>query len=180
VGGAPDALTARYGGTPDSSIRTNTYAVRRDPTGSGSTYPLGVPRDVGNQCANDHWAMPHYLVDVHMADAGELELDRASRMLEAAQSRMRGTATVTRTIMAGLVREDGRLVFLIEATSLESARRLVSVALLPPGRIREITHLAGTHLLGRRHPRGDVDPGVESELVQDVVDVGLDGALGQE
>jgi hypothetical protein len=115
-----------------------------------------------------------------MADAGVPELERAVRMLEAAQTRMRGTATVTRPIIAGLSREDGRLVCLIEATSLESARRLVSVALLPPGRIREITHLAGTHLLGSRHPGGNVDPGVESELVEDVVDVGLDGALGQE
>lgn len=114
-----------------------------------------------------------------MADAGELELERAGRMLEAAQTRMRGTATVTRTIVAGLSREDGRLIYLIEATSLESARRLVSVALLPPGRIREITHLAGTHLLGSRHPGGDVDPGIESQLVEDVVNVGLDGALGQ-
>ena len=115
-----------------------------------------------------------------MADAGALELERAVRMLEAAQTRTRGTDTVTRTIIAGISREDGRLVCLIEATSLESARRLVSVALLPPGRIREITHLAGTHLLGGRHPGGDVDPGVESELVEDVVDVGLDRPFGQE
>ena len=124
--------------------------------------------------------MPNYLVEVHIADAGELELDRAMRMLEAAQARMRRTATVTRTIIAGYLREDGRLVFVIEATSLDAARRLVSLALLPAGRIREISHLAGKHLLGGRHPSGDVDPGVESELVEDVVDVGLDGALGQE
>jgi hypothetical protein len=122
--------------------------------------------------------MPNFLIEVHMADAGELELERAVRMLEAAQARMRGTATVTRTIIAGLSRDDGRLVCLIEAASLESARRLVSAALLPTARIREITHLAGTHLLGSRHPGGNVDPGVESELVEDVVDVGLDGALG--
>lgn len=115
-----------------------------------------------------------------MADAGALELERAVRMLDAAQARMRGTATVTRTIIAGICREDGRLVCLVEATSLEAARRLVSVALLPPGRIREITHVGGTHLLGSRHPGGDVDPGIESELVEDVVDVGLDSALGQE
>jgi hypothetical protein len=114
-----------------------------------------------------------------MAGAGELELERAVRMLDAAQARMREAATVTRTIMAGLSREDGRLVCLIEATGLESARRLVSLALLPAGRIREITHLAGAARLGG-DPRGDVDPGVEAELVEDVVDVGLYGALGQE
>jgi len=114
-----------------------------------------------------------------MAGAGELELERAVRLLDAAQTRMRESATVTRTIMAGLSRADGRLICLVEAVSLEAARRLVSWALLPAGRIREITHLAGAaRLLG--HPGGDVDPGVEAELVQDVVDVGLDGALGQE
>jgi hypothetical protein len=119
------------------------------------------------------------LIEVHMAGAGEPELALAVRMLDAAQTRMREAAIVTRTIMAGLSREDGRLVWLVEATGLDSARRLVSLALLPPGRIREITHLAGAARLGT-DPRGDVDSGVESELVEDVVDVRLDGALGQE
>lgn len=124
--------------------------------------------------------MPTFLIEVHMADAGALELERAMRMLVAAQSRMRGPAPVTRMILAGLSREDGRLVCLIEAASLESARGLVSLALLPPGRIREITKLADMHLLGGGHPGGDVDPRVEAEFVEDVVDVGLDGALRQE
>jgi hypothetical protein len=124
--------------------------------------------------------MPHYLIDVHMADAGKLELDRAVRMLEATQSRMRGTASVTRTLVTGVSREDGRLLFLVEASSRESARRLVVLALLPPAQIREISHLAGLHLLGGRHPGGNADPGVESELVEDVVDMSLHGALGQE
>jgi len=115
-----------------------------------------------------------------MAGAGEVELERALRMLDAAQVRMRESATVKHTIMAGLSREDSRLVCLVEATSLVAARRLVSLALLPPARIREITHLAGAPLLGSRHPRGDVDPGVEAELVENVVDVGLHGPLGQE
>lgn len=115
-----------------------------------------------------------------MADAGAFELERATRMLVAAQSRMRGQATFARMLFVGLSREDGRLVYLVEAASLESARRMVSLALLPPGRIREITNLADAYLLGGRHPRGDADSGVEAELVEDVVDVGLDGPLGQE
>jgi hypothetical protein len=115
-----------------------------------------------------------------VADARAFELERATRMLVAAQSRLRGQATFTRTIFAGLSREDRRLVYLVEAASLESARRLVSLALLPPGRIREITYLADAHLLGGGHPRGDAGPGVEAELVEDVVDVGLDGPLGDE
>lgn len=126
------------------------------------------------------WTMPTYLIEAHLADAGAFELERATRMLVAAQSRMRGQASFARTIFAGLSREDGRLVCLVEAASLESARRMVSLALLPPGRIREITNLADAHLLGGRDPRGDADPGVETELVEDVVDVGLNGPLGQE
>ena len=133
-----------------------------------------------NHRASDHLDMATYLVEVHMADAGAFELERATRMLVAAQSRMRGQASFARTMFAGLSREDGRLVYLVEAASLESARRMVSLALLPPGRIREITNLADAHLLGGRHPRGDADPGVEAELVEDVVDVGLDGPLGEE
>jgi hypothetical protein len=115
-----------------------------------------------------------------MAGADEFELERATRMLVAAQSRMRGQAAFARTFFAGLSRDDRRLVYLVEAASLESARRMVSLALLPPGRIREITLLANAHLLGGRHPRGDAGPGVEAELVEDVVDVGLDGPLGDE
>ncbi len=134
----------------------------------------------GSHAAHDHGTVAHFLIEIHMKDAGQIELERAVRVLEAAQSRLRGRATVTSTIAIGLSREDGRLICLIEATSLASARRLVSVALLPAGRIREISHLAGGRLFGSRHPRGDVDSGVESELVEDVVDVGLDGALGQE
>jgi len=115
-----------------------------------------------------------------MADAGAFELERATRMLVAAQSRMRGQAAFARTIFAGLSREDRRLVYLVELGSLDSARRMMSLALLPPGRIREITDLTNAHLFGGRHPRGDARPGVEAELVEDVVDVGLDGSLRDE
>ena len=88
-----------------------------------------------------------------MADAGELELERAVRMLDAAITRMPESTIATHTILAGHSREDGRLVCLIEAPSIESARRLVSLALLPPGRLREISRLAGTPLLGSQPTR---------------------------
>ena len=123
--------------------------------------------------------MATFLIEIHMADAGDGELERAVRMLNAAQTRMNGSGIVTRATIAGLSREDGRLVCLVEAPSLEAARRLLGVALLPGGRIREITRLAGTPSLGS-HPSGDGDPGVDTELVEDVVDVRLDSALGQE
>ncbi len=121
--------------------------------------------------------MPHFLVEVHLSDADEPELARALRMLEAAQVR---EGAVARPIVAGISRVDGRLICVIEATTLEAARRTVAGALLPPGRIREIAPVAGSGLPRGRHPRGDVDAGAEAELVQDVVHVRLDRPLGQE
>ena len=123
--------------------------------------------------------MPTFLIEIHLADAEDREFDRALRMLNAAQTRLHEAGTITRTTIVGLSREDGRLVCLVDAPSLESARRLVGVALLPGGRIREITRPRGTPLLGS-HPGGDAGPGAEAELVEDVVDVRLDGALGEE
>jgi hypothetical protein len=127
----------------------------------------------------EHWAMPHFLVEVHMSNTGEPELARAVRMLEAAQARLREGA-VARPLIAGISREDGRLLCLIEATTLAAARRVVAIALLPPGRIREIDRITGSRLLGAGDPGGDVDPGAETELVEDVVDVRLDRPFGQE
>ena len=123
--------------------------------------------------------MPIYLIEVHMADASDRDLERAARMLDAATTRMPESPIAVRTFLTGHDRDDGGLVCLIEAASMESARRFMSLALLPPGRLREITRLEGASLLGS-DPGGDADPGVHSKLVEDVVDVGLDGALGQE
>jgi hypothetical protein len=123
--------------------------------------------------------MPIYLIEVQLANASEVDLERAVRMLDAAMSRMPDSTNQARTITAGHTRDDGRLVCLIEAASADAARRLLGVALLPGGRIREITLLAGTDLLGH-NPGGDAGPGVDAELIEDVVDVGLDGALRQE
>ena len=78
-----------------------------------------------------------------MNEAGKLELERAARTLEAAQTRLRLKAAPIRTLMAGVTHEDGHLVWLIEAPSLEEVRRLVSLALLPRGRIREMTQVGG-------------------------------------
>jgi hypothetical protein len=130
--------------------------------------------------ASDHRTMATYLIEIYMADPGALEVDRAMRMLVAAQSRVAGSMPVTRTIFVGVSRGDGRLICLIETESLVSARRMVGLALLPPARIREITDVVAEELFGGRHPGGDVHPGAEAQLVEDVVDVGLDGALGQE
>ena len=77
--------------------------------------------------------MPIYLTEVHLATASEHELERAVRMLDAAMDRMPESLHPTRTVFAGHSREDGRLVCLIEAASIEAARRLVSLARYRPG-----------------------------------------------
>ena len=127
-----------------------------------------------------------------MTEPGQVELERAGRTLGAAQARLRRSRTATRMLIAGVTPIDGRLVCLIEAPSLDVVRRLVVLALLPAGRIREITHvdLPGHNdeapadpqrsLPWGRHPGGDLAPGAEAELVEDVVDVGLDGPLRKE
>ena len=99
--------------------------------------------------------MPTFLVEIHMADAGDRELERAVRMLNAAQTRLREAGTDTRTIIAGLSREDGRLVCLIEAPSLESARRLVAVALLPRWADPRDHRPRGHAAYSARHPGSD-------------------------
>lgn len=120
--------------------------------------------------------MPYYLVEIRMQGAGPLELERVTRLLAAAESRSRAA----RLIASGLSGEDDRLLCLIEASSPDAARRLLGVALLPAGQVREITPLAGGRLFRGRHPGGDVDPRLETELVEDVVDVRLDGPVGEE
>ncbi len=134
----------------------------------------------GTGQARDYWTVAHFLVEIYMKDAAQHEVRRAVEMLAAARARAGGVASFTSTIKAGISREDDRLICLVEVSSLEAARRLLTVALLPAGRIREISPVAGIDLLGGRHPGGDVDPRVEPELVEDVVDVRLDGPLGQE
>ena len=124
--------------------------------------------------------MPYYLIEVHMTSAGQLELERVTRLLAAARFRLRTKTKLIRLIASGLSREDSRLLCLMEASTPDAARHLVAVALLPAGRVREITPLSFGDLVAGRHPRGDADPGTEAELVEDVVDVGLDGALGEE
>jgi hypothetical protein len=123
--------------------------------------------------------MPTFLIEIHLAAADDRAFDRAVRTLDAAQTRLRAAGTRTRTTIVGLSREDGRLVGLVDAPDLESARRLVGVALLPGGRFREMTNLADARLLGS-HPGSDARSGAEAELVEDVVDVRLDSALREE
>ena len=90
--------------------------------------------------AGDDGPMSYFLVEIHMNGAGQTQLDRAAQTLEVAKTRLSGSATTTRIVGAVLIGEDARLVCLIEATTVQVVQQLVALALLPAGRIREITH----------------------------------------
>ena len=95
--------------------------------------------------------VPHFLVEIHMAAAGQLELERATPACWMPHSPAWKGGMITRTIVAGLSREDDRLLYLIEAGGPTSARRLFAVALLPAGRIPR------DHAPRRRTPTPCVD-----------------------
>jgi hypothetical protein len=108
-------------------------------------YRLSVRLDVRSFATSNHENVLHFLVEIRMNSAGQLELERAARTLETAQNRLWGTATpAPRMVYAGFIRDDGRLVCLIEATGFEVVQRLVRMALLPAGRIHELTHLTSS------------------------------------
>src|SRR4029079_5122420 len=88
-----------------------------------TTYPLGVPRDVQSpQRPPPCGAMATFLIEIQMADARPREIERAIRLLATAQSRMRESAGVSDSNLVGFSRDDGRLLYLVEAESRDSAR----------------------------------------------------------
>jgi hypothetical protein len=95
---------------------------------------------------DEHPDMPNYFVELNVT-GGELELDRAVRMLETAQRRMSGRSAVIPLSTGDRGRDTPRLVCLIEADSPEAAKRLMSVALVPHGPIREVSQRVRDRLL---------------------------------
>jgi hypothetical protein len=130
--------------------------------------------------------MRRFLVEISVPQADATGLERATRTLWTAHSRLSGNATTARLVTVGAAEDDGRLVCLIEAPTIDAVHSLVALAFLSTGRIREVTAsdvsrvVGGTPRARRQNPSGDLGSGVESQLVEDVVDVGLDGALGDE
>jgi hypothetical protein len=129
-------------------------------------------------------SMPCYLVEIVLPQSDAAAARRASRTIRTAQSRLDANGTVVRALIAGFT-EDGRLVCLMEAATSGDARSLVALALLPAGRIHEVVDVAlqdasrGSGFDGRR-PGFDLRSGADPELVEDVVDMGLDGSLRDE
>ena len=137
-------------------------------------------------CSDERGAMSHFLVEIPVPQSDSVDIERATRTLGAARSRLSESEVVVRPLVAGVTSDDGRLVCLIEAESAEAVRSLVALALLPAGRIREVSCVAlrggaFRNSDGRaRNPGADLAPGVDAELVQDVVDMGFDGSLRDE
>lgn len=126
-----------------------------------------------------------FLVEIPVAEPALVELERATGTLRAAQARLPGRGALPNAEIVEVVLDNGRLVCLIQAPSLLDVRRLVALALLPGGRIREVPSVDSARLRSswsapRLDPGGDLRPGAESELVEDVVDVSFDGPLGDE
>jgi hypothetical protein len=130
--------------------------------------------------------MNYFLVEIPVPQSERADLHRAMRTLRAAQARLREKTIPVRPLLAGVTDDEAWLVFLIEAVTIEAVRSLVSLALLPAGRIREVLHLTlpgpisgASNGLGPE-PGADLAPRVDTELVQNVVDMRFHGSLGDE
>lgn len=130
--------------------------------------------------------MRRFLVEIHVPQSDAASLERATRTLWTAQSRLSTDATTARLLSVRVTEGDDRLVCLIEAPTIDAVNRLLELAFLSTRRIREaaasdVSGLVGaTPRAGRQDPGGDLRSRVEPQFVEDVVDVGLDGALGDE
>ena len=118
-----------------------------------------------------------FLVEISMPQLAEGDLELVARTLRAVQSRLSRRASAVRPLIVGFTKGDGRLVCLIDAPRAEAVRNMVALAFLPAGRICELSVL---DLAGGQDPSGDLGSGAEPQLVEDVVEVGLHGPLGEE
>jgi hypothetical protein len=124
-----------------------------------------------------------FLVEIPLPQPDPAELERARRTLWSARSRLNRSGNPASARVASVDSDNGRMVALIEAPTLAVVRQIVALALLPAPRIREVTSRLAVRArfgAGGRCPCADLGSGADSELVENVVDVGLDGALGDE
>ena len=120
-----------------------------------------------------------YMAEVRLKVRAGTDISWIGQSLDAACRRLDGLSPGRRILSAVYVQADGRLSCILSAASREDVHRLLEIALLPSATVYEVVDvLTGTHLL--RHPAGDLDPGVDPEVVEDVGHVRLDSPLRQE
>ena len=123
--------------------------------------------------------MRHYLAEVRLRVRAGTDISWIAQSLEAACRRFEGDKPTRQILSAVYVSDEGRLSCILGADSHEAVHQLLEIALLPAARVYEVAEvLGGTRLL--RHPAGDLDPGVDSEVVEDVGHMRLDRPLRQE
>jgi hypothetical protein len=140
----------------------------------------GMARDRGRTRVG---TMRWFLVEIPIPQPDPVDLKRAARTLGAAQVRLSSSRSPGPAVIAAFTDRADRLVCLIESPTIDATRRLVALALLPAGRIREVPLrlvLPDRSDAPARNPGADPGSGAEPELVEDVVDVRLDGPLGHE
>src|SRR4051812_32569836 len=124
-----------------------------------------------------------FLVEIPLPQPDPAELERARWTLWSAESRLSRSGNPASARVVSIASDNGQMVALIEAPTLAVVRQLVALALLPAARIREVSSRLAVRArfgAGGQRPGADLGAGADPELVEDVVDVGLDGALGDE
>lgn len=89
---------------------------------------------------NHNRDMPQFIVEIRLPGVAGPEMARVARVLSSANARL---GHVARVVTASVGYDDGRLVCTVAAANAEAVRHLISTALLPSGRIGEITTLLG-------------------------------------
>ena len=119
------------------------------------------------------------MAEVRLLVRAGTDISWIGRSLDAACRRSDGVNPTRQLLSAVYVLDDSRLSCIVRADSQEEVHRLLEIALLPLARVYEVVEmLSGTRLL--RHPTGDLDPGIDSEVVEDVGHVRLYSPLRQE
>jgi hypothetical protein len=130
--------------------------------------------------------MRRFVVEIPVPHSDAIGYERAARTLWTAASRSPQNATTAHLVTVEVVAGAGRLHCVIEAPTIDAVRSLLALAFLSAGRISESAASDTSRVVGGipsahgHDPGGDLGAGVEPQLVEDVVDVGLDRALRDE
>lgn len=76
-----------------------------------------------------------FLVGISVPQWDAVDIERAKRTLLAAESRI---SEADSPRVTAVTHDDGRLICMVEAASVDAVRRLTALALLPAGRVQEV------------------------------------------